>query len=225
MAGFVKRFLKGFIRWIWINATHSVNTDVPYTISDKGEITYHHVDMCDVGFRDNANRKIGYIGSDLVMRKLEGSEEYKRCTLTYMQALGDPVDESKQTTFSIVSSIDGTVKQIETNATLSTKLNWCTTNIMPYADDHIASKKYVDDKTASIQASIKYLPDYSKAVSLSGSTYTATANGFVVLACYGATKVNGVTISNNQEIHMYSLPVSSGDTVSAYKILSFIPFK
>lgn len=212
MAGFIKRFLKGFIRVIWINAKHDVNAEIPSN-ADK---TYSHLDMCDVGFRDINNRKIGYIGSDLVMRKPEGSEEYKKCLLTYMQALGDPDNDKTHVGFSIVASIDGTVKQIETNATLSTKLNWCTTNITPWDDAHIASKKYVDDKTSL---------DYSNAVSLSVSTYTADKNGFVVLAAYGATTVNGVTISNTQEIHMYSLPVSVGDTVRAYKIYSFIPLK
>ena len=216
MAGFVKRFLKGFIRWIWINATHSVNTDVPYTISDKGEITYHHVDMCDVGFRDNANRKLGHVGSDITMRKPEGSDEPVRCVVTYIQALGDPEDVARQATFSIVSSTDGTINQIETTATLSTKLNKCTTNIVPWADDNIACRKYVDDRT---------IPDYSKAVSLSVSEYSPPDDGLVILTAYGATKVNGVTISNTNEIYTYSIPVSKDDVVSAYKILSFIPFK
>ena len=210
MAGFIKRFVKGFVRAIFINSTDSVNKEVSEN---------EYVDIGDICFRDKNNVITGYVGSNVCVK------DGKKCLNTYIQTIGNPSNTTNKSTLSVFSSVDGSIHRVESTAPLKVALDQCTTNITPTANNHISSKKYVDDKASAIQASIKYLPDYSKAVSLSGSTYTARANGFVILVAYGRTTVNGFIISKTEDFYTYCIPVSVGDTIKAYKIFSFIPFK
>ena len=205
MAGFVKRFLKGFVRVIFINSTDSVNKEVSEN---------EYVNIGDVCFRDKNNVITGFVGSDVCMK------DGKKCLNTYIQTIGNPSDTTNKSTLSVFSSVDGSIHRVESTAPLKVSLDQCTTNITPTANNHIASKKYVDDKAA-----VTSRPDYSKSVGLGGrSSYTVQENGTLFVAGSHVT-INNVTVISTKEVYAYCIPVSTGDVVSTYKIYSFIPYK
>ena len=138
MAGFVKRFLKGFVRAIFINSTDSVNKEVSEN---------EYVNIGDVCFRDKDNVITGFVGSDICMK------DGKKCLNTYIQTIGNPSDTTNKSTLSVFSSVDGSIHRVESTAPLKVSLDQCTTNIIPTANNHIASKKYVDDKLSVTQSS------------------------------------------------------------------------
>ena len=133
MTGFVKRFLKGFVRAIFINSTDSVNKEVSEN---------EYVDIGDICFRDKNNVITGYVGSDVCVK------DGKKCLNTYIQTIGNPSNTANKSTLSVFSSVDGSIHRVESTAPLKVSLDQCTTNITPTANNHIASKKYVDDKTS-----------------------------------------------------------------------------